>query len=387
MQVMNWPESHASSWLRCDLCGCRVKDRFGTEATWSLDPTKNNRLLTVIPIQLSTPLTDPEKRLAVWRQFVLAVCVIVMFTSATLVDSSPVWAQVDGEITDAADIASIMNDEPEPEAAEATGSGIDLYSLFLRGGLFMVPIAVMSMLVVSLAVERMLAFRKNKMIPKRLRSLLSKLVDDPDFDPEAAFQACQNYPSASANVIRSMLLRTGQPLGDIERTASEAVQREADHYAGPIRWLNLAAAATPLMGLLGTVWGMIVAFHQSSTLTAGQSRSEQLSEGIYTALVTTLAGLIVAIPAAIFAQYLENRIAKLFHQIELLAFEGAPSLQRFVGKRQLSSAGRLMPMSVLTPPPPTRDPPTRDPSNNAPTVQRPPVDVDAADSAFGSEAR
>ena len=59
---------------------------------------------------------------------------------------------------------------------------------------------------------------------------------------------------------------------------------------------------------------MIVAFHESTTLTPDRSRSEQLSEGIYTALVTTLAGLIVAIPAAMLALYLENRLAKLFHQ-------------------------------------------------------------------------
>ena len=82
----------------------------------------------------------------------------------------------------------------------------------------------------------------------------------------------------------------------------------------------------PLMGLLGTVWGMIVAFHEATTLTPDRSRSEQLSEGIYTALVTTLAGLVVAIPAAILALYLENRLARLFHKVEKLAFDVAPGL-------------------------------------------------------------
>ena len=121
-----------------------------------------------------------------------------------------------------------------------------------------------------------------------------------------------------------------------------------------IRWLNLAAAATPLMGLLGTVWGMIVAFHESTTLTADRSRSEQLSEGIYTALVTTLAGLVVAIPAAILAQYLENRVANLFHKIEQFAFELAPALERFQGRKCLRNDGGLYAMQTSPPPPPPR---------------------------------
>jgi biopolymer transport protein ExbB len=158
-----------------------------------------------------------------------------------------------------------------------------------------------------------------------------------------------------------MLMRTGQPLADIERAAAETIDREADQCASAIRWLTLAAAATPLMGLLGTVWGMIVAFHESTTLTADRSRSEQLSEGIYTALVTTLAGLIVAIPAAIMALYLENRLAKLFHRVEELAFDIAPGLARFRGRRRMDLDGALHKMEVSAapaeapqPPPPPR---------------------------------
>ena len=133
------------------------------------------------------------------------------------------------------------------------------------------------------------------------------------------------------------------------------MQREADQQAAPIRWLTLAAAATPLMGLLGTVWGMIVAFHESTTLTPDRSRSEQLSEGIYTALVTTLAGLVVAIPAAILALYLENRLTKLFHHVEQLAFDVAPGLDRFTGRRRLDAQGTMHPIDGPAAPPATGD--------------------------------
>lgn len=259
----------------------------------------------------------------------------------------------DSGIVDAAEIESVMNDAPPPAAVNGADgpSGIDLYSLITRGGWFMAPIGLMSMLVVTLTVERMLSLRTRRIIPKRLTRQLAILSANSDqFSPTAAWEICQQYRSPAARVINAMLMRTGQPLGEIERTASETIQREVDRCAAPVRWLTLAAAATPLMGLLGTVWGMIVAFHESTTLTADRSRSEQLSEGIYTALVTTLAGLIVAIPAAIFAQYLENRITKLFHRIEELAFGVAPGLARFSGRSRMDYDGTLRPIESTSPP-------------------------------------
>ncbi len=265
---------------------------------------------------------------------------------------------------DPSEIQSVMNDQPEAEAAPtSTPSGIDLLTLITRGGAFMIPIGVMSLMVVALAFERMLSLRRRKILPRLLVEDLEELADPIDrFNPAAAYQSCLDQPSPAARVVKAMLMRTGQPLADIERAATESIEREADRCASPIRWLTLAAAATPLMGLLGTVWGMIVAFHESTALTPDRSRSEQLSEGIYTALVTTLAGLIVAIPAAIMALYLENRLAKLFHRVEELAFDIAPGLARFVGKRRLDADGELRPIDGLAPPPaevPQPPPPPR----------------------------
>ncbi len=266
-------------------------------------------------------------------------------------------AQDAGLIVDTNEIQSVLDEQPQSsdEVPADSPTSIDLLSLITRGGGFMIPIGLMSLLVVTLAAERLVSLRRGKVLPSELaRSLEDEADPIEHFHPSAAFDLCEDYPSPLGRVIRSMLLRTGQPLADIERTAAETIQREADQCAAPIRWLNLAAAATPLMGLLGTVWGMIVAFHESTTLTADRSRSEQLSEGIYTALVTTLAGLVVAIPAAILAQYLENRVANLFHRIEQFAFELAPVLDRFQGQKRLHSDGTLHPMSTPPPAPPPR---------------------------------
>ena len=219
--------------------------------------------------------------------------------------------------------AAVQAAAPEPAAGggDAAPSGIDLLSLIRRGGGFMIPIGLMSLLVVALAIERFGSLRRGRILPKGLVAATA-----PPARPATIRSAADEHPSPAGRIAAAMTSRTGHPLGDVERAAAEAAQRELDRGVAPIRWLSLAAAATPLMGLLGTVWGMIVAFHESTTLAAGRSRSEQLGEGIYTALVTTLAGLAVAIPAAILALYLENRLMRIFRDVEQWAFDIAPSI-------------------------------------------------------------
>ena len=86
------------------------------------------------------------------------------------------------------------------------------------------------------------------------------------------------------------------------------------------------------MGLIGTVWGMIIAFHQTTVLTPGQDRATQLAQGIYIALVTTLGGLMVAIPASILAHFFEMRIVSLFHEIDEMLFNLMPLVERYEGR-------------------------------------------------------
>jgi biopolymer transport protein ExbB len=129
-----------------------------------------------------------------------------------------------------------------------------------------------------------------------------------------------------------MLLKVGRPLAEIETTVHQASQREADRLHGNIRWLNLASALAPLLGLLGTMQGMILAFHLTTVLPAGANKSVELAGGIYTALVTTFAGLCVAIPATAFAHYFEGRIMIMFHQIDELVFSLLPQLERYEGR-------------------------------------------------------
>jgi biopolymer transport protein ExbB len=191
-----------------------------------------------------------------------------------------------------------------------------------------------------MTIERILALRTQRVLPDGLVSGLGELsAGAGKFDPKKAYRLCQEYPSAAASVIRAMLLRVGRPLPEIESVVAQASQREADRLYSNVRWLNLAASLSTLLGLIGTIQGMIMAFHQLTMIDAAADRTSVLAAGIYTALVTTFAGLFVAIPSLLASHFFEGRIQKVFHQIDELALHLLPQLERYEGRVRFGPNG------------------------------------------------
>ena len=225
--------------------------------------------------------------------------------------------------------------DTRPVAAQ-TKKGINFLSLLKQGGWFMVPLLLLSVAVLTIAIERYLALRREKIFPPELIEQLSKLSQSPGgLDPRRAYQACQQYPSSASYVIRSMLVKVGRPQMEMENAVSESSQREATRLTQMTSWLSLAAAIAPLIGLLGTVWGITQAFYdttQLAELNAGQNRGVALANGIYVALVTTMVGLLIAIPAAIISHFYENRIVQLMNEIEEMVFNLLPQFERYEGQ-------------------------------------------------------
>lgn len=211
--------------------------------------------------------------------------------------------------------------------------GVSLFTLFWSAGWWLLPLAVMLVMVITVTIERALALRRSRVLPSELIVAIGQLGNSKTgFDPRQAYRICQQYPSAASTVIRAMLLKVGRPHSEVEHAVSEASEREADRMYANVRWLTLTAAVAPLFGLTGTVWGMIVAFHGTTTLSPLDNPAEVLATGIYTALVTTLGGLLIAIPAAIAAHWFEGRIQSLFHQIDELLFNLLPQVERYEGR-------------------------------------------------------
>ncbi len=228
-----------------------------------------------------------------------------------------------------------------PAAGASTPSGpskeINVFELAGQGGIFMYPIYLLSLVSVGVAIERGIGLRRDRVLPQRLVGALGQLGGSKTgFDPRRAYRICQENPSSAATVIKAMLLKVGRPHSEVEHAVQEASEREANRIYGNIRWLNLSASVAPLIGLLGTVQGMIVAFHQTTVLDPGANKAVELANGIYTALVTTFGGLCVAIPASIFAHYFEGRIQNLFHQIDELLFNLLPQIERFENRMRFA---------------------------------------------------
>ena len=220
---------------------------------------------------------------------------------------------------------------------QVSSEGINLLDLLLKGRWLMLPIAAMSVILVMLVIERALAMRRKRVIPPGLVDSLADLGSVPGvMDPRRAYRLCQEYPSPAATVIRAMLLKVGRPHSEVEHAVADTSEREAERLYANVRWLNLIAAVAPLTGLLGTVWGMIRAFYDTTHLSLGQNKAEFLAQGIYVALVTTLGGLVVAIPAAIFAHYFEGQVIKLFHEIDELLFSLMPQVEKYEGRMRVT---------------------------------------------------
>ena len=236
-----------------------------------------------------------------------------------------------------------MQAEPRPESAPKSEpapkkeESIKLLELAQQGGIFMYPIYGFSFIVVLFAIERALGLRRRKVIPPELVRGFGDLADAHGrFDPRKAYRLCQQFPSTASNVIRSVLLKIGRPHTELEQAVAAANEREAAKLYNNIRPLNLAATAGPLLGLLGTVQGMIIAFHDTAYLPPGVNKAEFLAKGVYIALVTTFAGLCVAIPAVCIAHFFEGKIQRLFAEIDGLLVNVLPQLERYEGKLRVT---------------------------------------------------
>ncbi|MGB9688841.1 MotA/TolQ/ExbB proton channel family protein, partial [Thermogutta sp.] len=255
-------------------------------------------------------------------------------------------------------------DQPESAPKPGTIPQINVLDLAFRGGVLMIPITLMSILTVIFGLERALGLRRRKVVPAGLIRGLGQLIEEKrGFDPRAAYRLAQHFPSSAANVLKAMLVKVGRPLPEIEQAMKEATEREADRLYSNVRFLTLSAAVTPLLGLLGTVQGMIQAFFVTSHLPTGADRAEMLAQGIYTALVTTFAGLCVAIPASVLAHYFEGRIQKLLRELDESLLGLLPQFERFEGRLRmgreqipapdLSATAGLQREAPQPPPPPS----------------------------------
>lgn len=236
--------------------------------------------------------------------------------------------------------ATAVGQETAAEVTVNEQEGINFLSLLFKGGWFMIPLVLLSLVVVAIAIERFLVLRTDRLLPPELVTHLGMLAQSPGgLDPREAYKLCQTHPSSASRIFRNTLVKVGRPHQEVEMALKDSAQREATRMAQLGSWLSLAAAVAPLIGLLGTVWGITQAFYDVGEMPADADRMDVLGVGIYTALVTTMFGLLVAIPAAVLAHYFENKIINTTNDIEEMIHSLLPQLERYEGQVRFTEGG------------------------------------------------
>lgn len=223
--------------------------------------------------------------------------------------------------------------------AASTSPMPNLWDLAIQGGWFMIPIAVASVVTITFTLERLVGLRSGRILPRRLIRSLRELMSEASLDPRRLWELCEFRPSPLANVLKAAVLKTGRPQAELEKAVEDAVARETDDMTRNLRPINVVASIAPLLGLLGTVQGMIMAFMVTSTTTStGTAKAQELAHGIYTALVTTFAGLCVAVISVVLANFLEGRIERRLRQLEALFLDLLPQLERYEGRLRITES-------------------------------------------------
>lgn len=185
-----------------------------------------------------------------------------------------------------------------------------------KGGLMMIPIGICSLIALTVIVERLISLRRSKVIPATFRpGLLRLLQADPD-DTARALAYCRKDGSPVANVFAAGIKKLDCPSEVVEKHIQEAGEREVLKLRKYLRSLSVIASVAPLLGLLGTIFGMITAFQTVAISAEALGKTELLAEGIYAAMITTAAGLSVAIPVLVCYHWLSARIDRLVMDID-----------------------------------------------------------------------
>jgi len=204
------------------------------------------------------------------------------------------------------------------------GDSVSLFDLVLKGGIMMIPIFILSILGIYLIVERFLTLKKADRDPEDFMGQLRNFIKQGDIDN--AKDICRDYDTPFSRMLEKGVDKLGKPLSNIEATIENVGKIEIYKLDRNLNILATIAGAAPMLGFLGTVTGMVRAFISIAQV-EGSVSPKLLSAGIYEAMITTVAGLIVGIIAYVGHSFLTNKVEKIIHQMEYSSIEFIELLQ------------------------------------------------------------
>lgn len=209
-------------------------------------------------------------------------------------------------------------------AVETVDESVSVLDLAIQGGFMMVPIFILSVLAIYFFFERLMIINKANQSPEQFMNRVKDLVLRGDIN--GAKLLCAQHDSPVARMIQKGLSRIGSPLKNIEASIENVGKLEIFKLEKNLSSIATIAGAAPMMGFLGTVIGMVEAF-MAIAQEEGSVSPKLLSSGIYTAMITTVAGLIVGILAYLAYNFLVTRVQKVIHKMEYTSIEFIDLLQ------------------------------------------------------------
>ena len=195
---------------------------------------------------------------------------------------------------------------------------LNMWDLSLKGGVIMIPLLILSILAIYIFIERAVVIRKAAREDRTFMDRIKDYIHEGDVD--AALNLCKKTDTPYARLIEKGITRLGRPMNDVLVAIENVGNLEVAKLEKGFPWLATAAAGAPMLGFLGTVTGMVRAFYNMAS--AGTSADiTTLSGGIYEALVTTVAGLVVGIIALFAYNYLVARVDGVVNQLEAKTME------------------------------------------------------------------
>ncbi|WP_417382431.1 MotA/TolQ/ExbB proton channel family protein [Gimesia sp.] len=243
------------------------------------------------------------------------LCLLLTPVSSPAQERLPkVVESVNGELVEVNDPAG-----PLPEAGQQANRGKKIpftpQEIIEELKYFILPFVIASVISMWFIIERLVILRSGRVIPRHFVTRFLKLLKDGKLNSRSALKLCDENPSPIATVFAHGIRKWGKPSVEVEQAIIDGGERQLSQLRKHLRVINGVATVAPLMGLLGTVIGMILAFNDIANSSA-MGKAEELAGGIALALLTTALGLGIAIPSLIMYMYLAGRVDGLVMEMD-----------------------------------------------------------------------
>jgi biopolymer transport protein ExbB len=252
-------------------------------------------------------------------------CAIALAAGPSAIAQGPrAWAgsQATARQRDELRVAAVVDSGAAKDDAVATAPAAEpliptgnLLATIRDGGILMVPLLGCSFLLAVFGFERMVSLRWGRVVPKLFVNHFLEQLQSGQLSRGEALDACEENGSPAAKVFAAAVRRWGKPAVEIEQAAIDACEREVNHLRRYRRVFNGIATIGPLLGLLGTVFGLIRSFNDVAGAGA-MGRPDLLARGFGEALITTAMGLLVAIPAMVLHWVFTSRVDRLAMRLD-----------------------------------------------------------------------